>query len=268
MEQRVQEAEVILEGIETEVKMGHKDTAGWDDDMAASLVVYKQYKVRKWVVVGSGESWGNVAGGKNADAEDLEMEDGAAYLPDMVAQIQQPLPEGLVKVYVAWCSHIQMPHEILVYWPKVLYEKCYIVVKGCRIGIFPTWSITKLFVDTVSGARFQSLKFLKALEHNWDCYNRVPPNKYLVVNFHDHALGRHDIEIAVDNMGHMFTFAMGSPESSILHQFTIHILPGMVAASIAPATHTFIGPPIDLSDVGDVENLLNWQISKQPSTLD
>ncbi|KAF5335445.1 hypothetical protein D9758_017825 [Tetrapyrgos nigripes] len=58
--------------------------------------------------------------------------------PPYVAQIQQPLPEGLVKVYAAWNSHVPTPVEILTYWPRALYEKCYIVLEGCRIGIFPT----------------------------------------------------------------------------------------------------------------------------------
>ncbi|KAF5365449.1 hypothetical protein D9758_010881 [Tetrapyrgos nigripes] len=148
--------------------------------------------------------------------------------PPYVAQIQQPLPEGLVKVYAAWNSHVPTPVEILTYWPRALYEKCYIVLEGCRIGIFPTWPIAKPFVERVSGARFQSLRFSKALEMYRDCYNRVLPHRYpfihpvpsgadcSVINFRDHTLSDHDIEIAMDNMGHMFTFAMGSPESALL----------------------------------------------------
>ncbi|KAK7434336.1 hypothetical protein VKT23_020243 [Stygiomarasmius scandens] len=178
--------------------------------------------------------------------------------------VPRPVPEGLVRVYAAF-NRVPSPHEVANYWPHELNKKAYLVVEGCRIGFFPSCTLAQPFVDRVSRARHLSFSsFSDALQVYTNCYNQIAPYEYPrvsavppgartnIVNFDDQTL-QGDIEIAVDEFGRTYCFAMGSQESAQLNRFTIvldptHVIGGVVLASIGGNARTFIGPPIDIHD--------------------
>ncbi|THU94600.1 hypothetical protein K435DRAFT_860397 [Dendrothele bispora CBS 962.96] len=165
--------------------------------------------------------------------------------PYPVSPPPRAIPGGIVKVYAAF-NRVPSPEEFSSYWPHGTHDRGYLVLEGCRIGFFPSWTLAQPFLHRVSNARHvhQKLAFSDAFRIYTNSYNRVPPFRYpaiapvprgadtSVINFNDEEL-QGDIEIAVDSHGRVYTFAMGSETSSRLNRFTID-------ANICP--------PIDIHD--------------------
>ncbi|THU94602.1 hypothetical protein K435DRAFT_860399 [Dendrothele bispora CBS 962.96] len=97
--------------------------------------------------------------------------------------------------------------------PGGIVKVGYLVLEGCRIGFFPSWTLAQPFLHRVSNARHSTADILPLLPF-------LVGADTSVINFNDEEL-QGDIEIAVDSHGRVYTFAMGSETSSRLNRFTI-----------------------------------------------
>ncbi|KAF5342867.1 hypothetical protein D9758_016102 [Tetrapyrgos nigripes] len=141
--------------------------------------------------------------------------------------VPRRMPDGRVWVYCAW-NHVPSAADLAAYWPHEMYQRCILVTEGCRVGVFPDWTIARVFVERVSNAKYKAYKhFSDALQEYSLALEAVPPRSSprvtsvpatadrSLVDFDDPSLTG-DIEIAKDSHTRIFIFPRGSPESSKL----------------------------------------------------